>query len=129
MHPYCALEYHAMLELERRRLGKHNLDLRNKGLIFPSVFRGLDFLPGEIRTSRNYINFDNILVESDFEHPDNQKCFLELAKEIFKRYQEQHNAGIFNSHDCNDFRFPDKSGLGDWLAAVSPFRQFDMPSF
>ena len=41
-HPYCALYYQAMLRLEEQRLGAGVVDLRNKGLIFPVVFRGLD---------------------------------------------------------------------------------------
>jgi hypothetical protein len=41
-HPYCALEYQAMLRLEVQRLGAGVVDLRNRGLIFPVVFHGLD---------------------------------------------------------------------------------------
>jgi hypothetical protein len=35
-HPYCALEYQAVLDLERQRLGTAEADLRNKGSIFRS---------------------------------------------------------------------------------------------
>ena len=31
MHPYCALDYRAMLRLEEQRLGQAVADLRNKG--------------------------------------------------------------------------------------------------
>jgi hypothetical protein len=127
LHPYCALEYHAMLRLEELRLGVAKADLRNKGLIFPVVFRGLECLPPEISGSRNYENFDHIVVESDFEQRDCQKRLIEIAKQIFWRYKALSNAGVFDAIDCKKFEFPDKVAIRGWLMQVSQIRSFSMP--
>lgn len=127
LHPYCGLEYQAMLRLEKQRLGVGTPDLRNKGLIFPVVFRGLRCLPLEISTSRNYVNFDHIIVESDFEHRDCQQRLYEMAEQIYLRYEALSNVQAFAKTDCNQFRFPDKEEIWDWLMEVSQIRSFSMP--
>ncbi len=126
-HPYCALEYKAMLELEQRRLGLAEAELRNKGLVFPVVFRGVDCLPAEIKDHRNYEKLDHIIVEADFEHRDCQARFNELAKQIYQRYVALRNAGVFGGEDCKDFRFPDRAAIRDWLEGVSQIRSTRMP--
>jgi hypothetical protein len=127
LHPYCALEYQAMLRLEEQRLGPPVRDLRNKGLIFPVVFRGLECLPQEISSSRNYENFDHIVVESDFEDRDCQRRLKAIAQQIYLRYVALSNAGVFNTTDCQQFRFPDKVEIWGWLIQVSQIRFFSMP--
>jgi TIR domain len=126
LHPYCALEYQAMLELEKRRLGPGIMDLHNKGLIFPVVFRGVDCLPAEISGSRGYENFDHIVVESDFEQRECQKRLMEMAKQIYSRYKALRNAGVFDQTDCRQFRFPEKVVVETWLLQVAQIR-FTMP--
>lgn len=125
-HPYCALEYRAMLSLEEQRLGQAVADLRNKGLIFPVVFRGLECLPQEIR-SREYVNFDHIVVETDFEERKCQEHLKDLASQIYSRYVELINAGAFEAIDCQQFRFPNKMEIKEWLIKVSQIRVFNMP--
>jgi TIR domain len=129
MHPYCALEYQAMLRLEKQRLGPAVENLRNKGLIFPVVFRGLECLPREISASRNYENFDHIVVESDFEQRDCQERLMEIAKQIYSRYVALSNAGVFDAADCRQFRFPDKVAIQGWLVKISQIRSFSMPGY
>jgi hypothetical protein len=127
LHPYCALEYRAMLSLEQQRLGAALTDLRNKGLILPVVFRGLDCLPPEISGARDYENFDHIVVESDFEDRDCQKRLMEIARQIYVRYVAQSNAGVFATTNCDQFRFPKKVEIEAWLMQVSQIRSFSMP--
>lgn len=126
-HPYCALEYHAMLELERKRLGEGIASLHNKGLIFPVVFRGLDSLPEEIKGMRNYENFDHILVEKDFERRACQARIKALAEQIGDRYVRLHNAGVFAGDECDTFRFPAVEEIRPWLECVSPVTAYPMP--
>ncbi|MCG2748545.1 MAG: toll/interleukin-1 receptor domain-containing protein [Desulfobulbaceae bacterium] len=126
-HPYCALEYHAMLKLEERRLGQAVDDLRNKGLIFPVVFRGENCLPEEIRAKRHYENLDHITVEADFAKRDCQARLKGLAEQIFYRYRALHNAGIFQNEDCGKFRFPDLATIQPWLESVAPMCISPMP--
>ena len=127
LHPYCGLEYQAMLRLEKQRLGLDIPDLRNKGLIFPVIFRGLRCLPPEIKAARNYVNFDHIIVESDFEHRDCQLLLKEMAEQIYLRYEALSNTQAFSITDCKQFRFPDKEEILDWLTEVSQIRSFSMP--
>jgi hypothetical protein len=126
-HPYCALEYLAMLDLEKRRLGTIANDLRNKGLIFPVVIRGLEDLPDEIKGQRQFEKFDHIVHESQFEELECLKCLKALAEEIWKRYRELHNSNVFPS-DCSKFSFPDKSSIADWLYTVAPLHD-KMPGY
>jgi hypothetical protein len=121
-HPYCAFEYKAMLDLEQRRLGETEKDLRNKGLIFPIVFRGLEYLPSEIAGSRHYENFDHIVTELDFEQRDCQAKIKNLCYEICKRYIGLWNAGVLHNHDCKEFRFPNKDDIMPWIEAVAPLK-------
>lgn len=126
-HPYCALEYKAMLTLETKRLSLTEAELRNRGLILPIVFRGLACLPAEISGSRNYVNFDHIVVESDFESRESQQIFLRIAEQIYMRYVDLSNAGVFRANDCDEFRFAERSDIEEWLAKVSQLRSFSMP--
>ena len=120
-HPYCALEYRAMVELEQKRLCQA-VDLSKKGLILPVVFRGLDDLPGEIKNHRNYENFDHIATESQFLLRDCQRRLKLLAEEIWKCYRGLNNARVFVQDDCQQFRFPDKAQVLPWLKGVASIR-------
>ena len=111
-----------MLEIEQRRLAQGIDDLQNKGLIFPVVFRGLDCLPHEIKSARQYENFDHIVAESDFRRRSCQERLKVLAEEIWKCYRTLHNAGIFTSDDCAKFCFPDKATIEPWLNTVAQLR-------
>ena len=75
-----------MLELEKNRLGQNVDDLRNKGLIFPVVYRGADYLPAEIKDHRQYEDFQHLIVEADFERPDCHARLMKLSEAIFNRY-------------------------------------------
>jgi hypothetical protein len=125
-YPYCALEYQAMLDLEKRRLNSVTEDLRNKGLIFPVVIRGLEDLPNEIKSQRQFEKFDHIVHESQFEELECLKCLNALAQEIWKCYRELHNANVFQC-DCSKFCLPDKSSITEWLETVAPLRRCKMP--
>jgi hypothetical protein len=124
-HPYCALEYQAMLRLEAQRLGAAVVDLRNKGLIFPVIFRGLECLPPEIINSRLCENFDYIVRKTDFKKLDCQKRIKTMAYQIYLRYMALGKQGIFAKTNCSQFRFPDKLDIQDWLTQVS--HSFAMP--
>ncbi|WP_234683515.1 toll/interleukin-1 receptor domain-containing protein [Bradyrhizobium monzae] len=126
-HPYCALEYRAMLRLEKQRLGAAVVDLRNKGLIFPVVFRGVECLPSEIVSTRHYENFNHVVCESDFKKRDCQARIKELANQIYLRYVALNNAGVFANMNCRQFSFEDEVEISAWLTQVSQIRSFDMP--
>ena len=86
-------------------------------------------MPPEISGARNYENFDHIVVESDFEQRDCQKRLMEIAKQIYLRYVALSNAGLFDTTNCRQFRFPDKVAIWSWLMQVSQLRSFSMPGY
>lgn len=117
-HPFCALEYHAMLDLEAKRL-PGVADLRNQGLIFPVVLRGT--LPPEIGDTRHALNLDQLIVcDSDFRKPRCQAQIKDLAQRIFDRYQKLMQANVFAPGGCDSFAFRSKESIADWLKRVSP---------
>ena len=116
-HPYCAMEYKAMLDLEQKRFGG-KIDLQNQGLIFPVVFRGSVHLPEEIRC-RQFEDFEDVLMYEDFEKKKSKEI-ERLAKRIWDCYRELYNAGAFANPDCTQFRFPDKKEIMQWINEVTP---------
>jgi TIR domain len=128
-HPYCAREYHAMLDLEKQRLGVGVADLKNKGLIFPVVYRGLADLPEEIKTRRNYLNFEHFIDEREFQCRACHRELKTLADQIATRYRALTQADILQVEPCEDFRFPDLEVIRPWLETVSPIKAFSMPGY
>lgn len=121
-YPFCALEYHAMLDLEAKRL-PGVADLRNQGLIFPVILRGT--LPKEISDQRHFLDLDKIIVcDKDFRKPKCQLQIKDLAKRIFERYQHLMNAGAFTDAGCDSFAFRNRDTIADWLKEVSPIDRF-----
>ena len=125
-HPWCALEYQAMLRLEQERLDMLDAALRNQGLIFPVVFRGEDFLPPEL-ARRIYANFDHIVSESDFEVPDALGVIRKLADGIFARFTELSRAGIFPGGECDTYALPGLDDIKAWLDEVYALRTYPTP--
>lgn len=126
-HPYCAMEYKAMLELEQLRLGSGVSDLQNKGLIFPVIYRGLDDLPNEIKSCRNYLNFEHLIHERDFKRRECHAQLKTLSQQISDRYRVLTNAGMVQPEPCKQFSFPDLDTIKPWLESVSPMKAFAMP--
>ncbi|MGP0591905.1 toll/interleukin-1 receptor domain-containing protein [Nitrospira sp. T9] len=119
-HPYCAQEYHAMLKLEQKRLNTLGNDLRNCGLIFPVIFRGLSYLPEEIANFRQYENFETIVVESDLRKRKFQEKINALCQSILERHNAALRTKAFDVCDCTTFRFPPSEEIMPWLEMVSP---------
>lgn len=121
-YPYCALEYHAMLDLEQKRL-PGIVDLQNQGLIFPVVLRGS--LPKEISDTRHYLDLSKMIVcAKDFRSRKCQQIIKHLAEHIFARYQHLTNANVFSNGGCDAFVFQDPKSIADWLKNISPIHRF-----
>lgn len=119
-HPYCSLEYQAMLSLEKTRL-PHLHNMGNGGLIFTVVFTGSNYLPSEIKDNRHCINFENdVICAKDFEKPACQKKIADLAERIEKRYIESLRAPELQQRNCGQFAFPDTATVMPWIKTVAP---------
>jgi hypothetical protein len=125
-HPWCALEYHAMLGLEQERLRRLGMGLQNDGLIFPVILRGEDALPEELR-GRIYANFNHIVSENDFDVPEAQAVIRKLADSIFQRFKALSNAGILDCSDCDTYVLPEFERIRPWLETVYALRAYPTP--
>ncbi len=119
-HIYCALEYQAMVELEKQRRRLYGKEIGNMSLILPVVFRGREHLPKELE-ARTPLDFTDIIVESDFEEKAAQEQIMGLAREIARRYRVLSKAGAFEGRGtCSNFRFPDSEAIKPWIESVEP---------
>ncbi|MGE4560269.1 MAG: hypothetical protein AB7E77_08710 [Desulfobulbus sp.] len=118
--PYCALEYHAMLQIEEQRLAQGVEGLPNTGLIFPVVYRGLDHLPKEIKDKRQYIDFQHLIDERDFKKRDCLIRLNELADQISRCYLALLKAQKIEHSLCKEYVFPQVEKIMPWLESVSP---------
>jgi hypothetical protein len=112
-HPYCTMEYLGMLQLEERRRERMQAYLDETGLIFPVVFRGFESLPAEV-AKRECIKFDDVIKETEFKHGTRLAKIDNLARSIYRRWDEMERLGLFVDHDCSQFRFPEKEAES-WL--------------
>jgi hypothetical protein len=129
---YCAREFRAMEDVERRRLKAIDSSERHKGLIIPVVLRGADQMPRELK-QRNFLNFDRYMLGDNriYRSPGFQKSLREIAEYIYDRYRlfEQHELNL--DMECNDFRLPAEEEVRHWLTsmpAVSPPSPFSTRS-
>ena len=121
-HPYCAMEYKAMVELEKRRLYGGKVGLQHQGLIFPIVFRGSLHLPKEI-CDRKFESFENVMKWQDFQQRKYKIIIDKLANRVFDCYRELDQANVFDDIDCTQFCFPDKDDIMPWINEVAPLRK------
>lgn len=114
-HDYCAREYHAMLDLEKQRYPHLGRNAQDKSLIIPVVIRGENSLPGEIKSNRQYFNFEKTLLEpADFKK---RACIKELQKIADVVYHRMRLLKSCDCWECADFDFPDSSNqkFKNWL--------------
>lgn len=124
-HTFCAREFMAMQEIERRRLeltGKFG----NHGLIIPIVFRGKDYLPQFISNERHCYFFDNYYLTKGNENIlatrlKFSKMIREIAEYIFQRYNELSDVWD-GSKECREFRLPSEEEVSPLLVEFrAPF--------
>jgi hypothetical protein len=125
-HPYCAMEYLGMRQLEERRSKQLNDYLATNGLIFPVVFRGFASLPAEIASNRQCLQLDDIVTEADLKSRRRLEKIDDLARQIYERWDKLERAGIFAGHDCSQFRLPHDEAKG-WLDQHARRSQTPMP--
>lgn len=124
-HPYCAREYKAMVNLETERLkvlGEQGQ--RNRGLIIPIVFRGVEYLPAEIKNHRQYYNFEGFLESDDNMSRDTEygKKIKEIAIYVADRYLALDSMEQDFCSGCEQFSLPDEEEVMPWLNEVTKSR-------
>ncbi len=119
---YCAREYKAMERLESKRLPLVDSAAQLKhGLIIPIVFRGLKFLPSEIKSHRAYHDFQSFQLGSR-EMSHNSKFnskIREIAEYIYDRCRELEALPTDPYLECDNFNLPEEAEVIDWIRAVT----------
>lgn len=118
-HPYCALEYRAMLELEKERQDQYGDRIGEMSMIFPVVFRGRTSLPAELE-ARTPLDLTSIRLEEEFkEDREIQKKLGGLAEEIASRYRKLTRAGVFRGHaGPEEFVLPPLEAIAGWIEGL-----------
>jgi hypothetical protein len=119
-HTYCAREYKAMVELERRRLALLGQGLdRTHGLIIPVIFRGEKILPAELREHRQYYDFADFLLTGRKLHKHSR--YAGAIREMGEYIAERHRAlAATVNEDCAGFRLPADGDIRQWLEGIVP---------
>lgn len=117
-HTWCAREYKAMLELEKKRMG---IVSKQDRFIIPVIFRGGDCMPKEISDSIFCEDFDHIVADSQFKKIECQERIKAIADEICQRYMALRDAGVFapDNCGCGQFSFPSDEEIMPWLQQVA----------
>jgi hypothetical protein len=129
--PYCTREYRGMLDLEAMRLGMVSDDIRNDirgyGCIIPVVFRGIDYLPIEIRQRRFYDLSQYTLATPDLRR---EGSYISVFDEIGKHVRLLYDAFMEVEHarwgECANFNLPAETVAVEWLNAL-PRRRLVFP--
>lgn len=127
-HPYCAREYKAMEQLERKRmelLKKFGVD-QPQELIIPIIFRGLDSIP-EVIKKRKFYNFEDFLLDGSkiSDYPNYKQYLQDIADHISKSYSQFKSIPQDLYNNCEDFNLPTEEETKLWLNKIADFS----PSF
>ncbi|MFN7998765.1 MAG: toll/interleukin-1 receptor domain-containing protein [Bryobacteraceae bacterium] len=123
-HTFCTREFRAMEALEKRRLERLGLPLAStNGLIIPVVLRGARYLPGEIRNTRQYYNFESFLLGGRrlSRHPKFAPAIREMAGYICTRYYELSRLPDEEFLGMDEFRLPDDHDVKPLLSMAGGF--------
>jgi hypothetical protein len=123
--PFCTREYMAMQKLESLRLPRlGSVGQLQHGLIIPIVFRGLRYLPTEIKNHRAYYDFQSFQLGSKemSRNPNFNTKIREIAEYIFDRSRELEALPLDPALDCANFNLPDEAEVIDWIREVTGVR-------
>jgi hypothetical protein len=125
-HPkstFCAREYFAMEQLERKRLARLEKQ-RGVGLILPVVLRGVEELPEGIR-ERHYYDCQDISGRHLTKRLSNTA--QQIAKVIYERAKLLAPIADELTCDCNLFEFPSEEEVRARIASMtSPATRFPL---
>lgn len=123
-HPWCAMEFKAMMDLEEKRLAMLPYGERGKKLIIPVIYRGSKYYPNQLKDTL-FLNFEKFtlynqeMIKNDFF----AEKIRELAEYIYERIE------IFKTHkfhpwgDCQDFNLPSQDETFQFIKSNNVKRQ------
>jgi hypothetical protein len=128
-HLFCAREFRAMEELERRRLALVPAAEQLNGLILILALRGFDQIPAEIKGRRLCKNFEDFTLKPNMRRdPAFQAAVLEIGRYIADRCGVFQDAGV-PATGCDSFRLPSEEQVRPWVkrfgSGAPPFANRD----
>jgi hypothetical protein len=123
--PFCTREYMAMQKLESQRLPMlGSVGQLQNGLIIPIVFRGLRFLPAEIKDHRAYYDFQSFQLGNKemSRNPIFNSKIREIAEYIYDRCRDLEALPLDPALQCANFNLPDEAEVIDWIREVTGVR-------
>ena len=133
-HLYCSREYRAMELLEAQRLqALHATADKANGLIIPIIFRGARYFPEQIKSHRQYYDFEEFsLTNPDLtRHPNFAGTITKIANYVADRYHALSSHGSDICTGCDSFVFPGDDVVAPWVDQIAsrippatlPFRE------
>jgi hypothetical protein len=112
-HRYCAREFAAMIEIERRRRSAFGIH----GLIIPVVLRAPDELPDSIRQNRQFYRFEKYSVSGPqlIKNATFDAEIQKMAQYIAARTRELGD----ETFDCAGFQIPGDNDVDDLLRIMT----------
>jgi hypothetical protein len=120
-NPYCAREFRAMEQLERKRLQLLNSSGPSQhGFIIPIVCRDMQGVPKEIVSRRHCYDFEPILTRGSKLANDKQARIkiAEIARYIRDRHTELSALRQDPCQDCAGLSFPTEAAVQPWLRKI-----------
>ena len=114
---YCAREYRAMEQLEKRRL-KALVRNSNRGFIIPIVLHDLADVPNQISQNRDLYNFRKFSRGErglSRRSESYNKHITKIAEYICERHKALEKSGWAAVRDCLHFRLPTEKETVRWL--------------
>lgn len=106
-HFWCAMEFKAMMRIEKERLDMLPKDQRNKKLIIPVIYRGSKQYPRQVDDTL-YLNFEKFALYSTemIKNPFFADSIQKLAQYINERVAAFKNNDIRPWGNCDQFNLP-----------------------
>lgn len=117
---YCAREYWAMEQIEKKRLALLAADKKTHGLIIPVIVRGEKRLPSQIRTTRKFYDFEAFRQgDQKITRPRGYfEAIKDIAEYISDRYYELSALKEDPCELCATFRLPGTEDIEEWLETI-----------
>jgi len=116
-HLWCAMEYKAMIELEKKRLSLLPAHEQFKKLIIPVIYKGSKYYPADLEDSTLYLNLEKFsLYETEMIKNKNFATEIErLANYIYDRIRVFNKITPAPWGNCGQFQLPSKQDAIDFV--------------
>ncbi|HTE10741.1 MAG TPA: toll/interleukin-1 receptor domain-containing protein [Chitinophagaceae bacterium] len=124
-HIWCAMEYKAMIDLEKKRLSLLPGGEQFKGLIIPVIYRGSKYYPSKLADQEIYLNFEKFGLYEEVMMKN--KKFAEEIEKLADYIADRIDAFRRNNQNpwgsCNGFQLPSENDTKQFIQAITGVAQ------